>query len=60
MQDTLEDVSRNVSYTIDGNTVTFTYNDADTSPLSYTVQVKDNSASGNPHANGRTITYDFG
>ena len=60
MQDTLEDVSENVSYTIDGNTVTFTYNDADTSPLSYTVQVKDNSASGNPHANGRTITYDFG
>ena len=60
MQDTLEDVSENVSYTIDGNTVTFTYNDADTSPLSYTVQVKDNSASGNPYANGSTTVYDFG
>ena len=60
MQDTLKDVSENVSYTTEGNTAVFTYNDAETSPYSYTVQVKDNSASGIPHANGSTYTYDFG
>lgn len=58
--DTIQDVSENVTYEVSGNTITFTYNDTETSPTSYTIQVKDNSASGTPHADGRTKTYDFG
>lgn len=59
-KDTIQDVSENVTYEVFGNTITFTYNDTETSPTSYTIQVKDNSASGTPHADGRTKTYDFG
>lgn len=58
--DFLENVSENVTYELSGNTVTFTYKDAESSPTEYVIHVKDNSASGTPHANGRTITYDFG
>lgn len=58
--DTIKNVSENVTYEVSGNTITFTYNDTETSPTSYTIQVKDNSASGTPHADGRTKTYDFG
>ena len=58
-EDTIEDVSDTVDYEVSGNTVTFTYKDTKTSPMSYTIQVKDNSASGTPHADGRTKTYDF-
>lgn len=60
MQDTLENVSDNVSWSLEGSTITFTYKESDTAPASYMVQVKDNSASGTPHANGSTTTYDFG
>lgn len=56
----LTDVSDNVKYEISGNTVTFTYKDTESSPKEYSIQVKDNSASGNPHADGQTKTYDFG
>lgn len=58
--DSITNVSDTVTYEISGNTAIFTYKDTDTSPTGYTVQVKDNSASGTPRANGRTITYDFG
>ena len=58
--DFLENVSENVTYELSGNTITFTYEDAESSPTEYVIHVKDNSASGTPHANGRTITYDFG
>ena len=56
----LTDVSDNVKYEISGNTVTFTYKDTESSPKEYSIQVKDNSASGKPHADGQTKTYDFG
>lgn len=56
----LIDVSDNVKYEISGNTVTFTYKDTESSPKEYSIQVKDNSASGNPHADGQKKTYDFG
>lgn len=55
----LHDVSGNVTYTIADNTITFTYTDAVTAPAEYRVQVKDNSASGTPHADGSTHSYDF-
>ena len=58
--DFLGDVSKNVTYELSGNTITFTYEDAESSPTEYVVHVKDNSAPGKPYANGRTITYDFG
>ena len=58
-EDRISEVSDNVNYTISGNTLTFTYTNADTSPAGYTVQVKDNSASGNPSADGSTRKYDF-
>lgn len=60
MPDTLQNVSNNVTYELSGNTITFTYTDTETSPTGYTVQVKDNSASGTPRANGQTTVYDFG
>ena len=60
MSNTLENVSDNVTYELSGNTITFTYEDSATSPTEFTIQVKDNSASGTPHANGRTVTYDLG
>ena len=60
MSDTIENVSDNVTYELSGNTITFTYSDTATSPTAFTIQVKDNSASGTPHANGRTVTYDLG
>lgn len=56
----ITNVSDNVTYKISGNTITFTYTDTNTSPGKYTVQVKDNSASGKPHADGQKKTYDFG
>lgn len=56
----ITNVSDNVTYKISGNTVTFTYKDTESSPTEYTVQVKDNSASGTPHADGQKKTYDFG
>lgn len=58
--DSITNVSDNVTYKISGNTITFTYTDTNTSPGKYTVQVKDNSASGKPHADGQKKTYDFG
>ncbi len=57
--DMLENVSDSVEYTLSGNTVAFRYKDNSTAPAAYTVQVKDNSASGQPHADGATHTYDF-
>ena len=60
MSDSLENVSDNVTYEFSGNTITFTYIDTATSPTEFSIQVKDNSASGTPHANGRTVTYDLG
>lgn len=56
----ITNVSDNVTYEISGNTITFTYTDTNTSPGKYTVQVKDNSASGKPHADGQKKTYNFG
>lgn len=58
--DSITNVSNNVTYEISGNTVTFTYKDTESSPKEYSIQVKDNSASGKPHADGQTKTYDFG
>lgn len=58
--DSITNVSDNVTYKISGNTITFTYTDTNTSPGKYTVQVKDNGASGKPHADGQKKTYDFG
>lgn len=49
----------NVTAGRSGNTLVFTYTDTTTGPLSYTVIVKDNSASGVPVADGETHTYDF-
>lgn len=60
MSDTIQNVNGNVTYTISGNTIKFTYTDTATSPNQYTIQVKDNSAPGEPSANGQTISYDFG
>ncbi len=57
--DRISDVSDNVTYTISDNTITFTYTETATSPTEYSIQVKDNSASGTPHADGSTRTYDF-
>lgn len=55
----LENVSENVNYEISGNTINFTYKDSSTSPSGYTIQVKDNSASGTPLADGSSKKYDF-
>ena len=57
--DMLKNVSDSVEYALSGNTITFTYKENSTSPTGYTIQVKDNSASGIPHADGTTHTYDF-
>lgn len=59
MSDSLEDVSADVTYDITGNIIQFTYKDQNTSPAGYTIQVKDNSASGTPRADGETRTYNF-
>lgn len=58
--DSITNVSNNVTYKISDNTVTFTYKDTESSPKEYSIQVKDNSASGKPHADGQKKTYDFG
>lgn len=58
--DSITNVSDNVTYKISDNTVTFTYKDTESSPKEYSIQVKDNSASGKPHADGQKKTYDFG
>lgn len=58
--DMIGNISGDVQPAIEGNTVTFTYSDTTTSPAAYTVQVKDNSASGTPRADGETRTYDLG
>lgn len=60
MSDTLQNVNGDVEYELSGNTITFTYTDTRTSPAKYVIQVKDNSAVGEPNANGQTISYDFG
>lgn len=57
--DRISNVTDNVTYTITGNTLRFTYTETATSPTEYSIQVKDNSASGTPHADGSTRTYDF-
>ncbi len=57
--DRISNVSDNVTYTISDNTITFTYTETATSPTEYSIQVKDNSASGTPHADGSTRIYDF-
>ena len=57
--DMLENVNESVEYTLSGNTITFTYKDSSIAPTGYTIQVKDNSASGNPRPDGTTHTYDF-
>ncbi len=49
----------NVTTDINGNTLTVTYKDGETLPASYTLQVKDNSATGTPYATGETLTYRF-
>ncbi len=55
----IESVSGAVTYTFAGNTITFTYDDQTTSPKSFNVVVKDDSASGVPHADGVEKVYDF-
>ena len=58
-EDMLENVTDSVGYSLSENTITFTYKDSSMAPTEYTIQVKDNSASGNPHQDGTTHTYDF-
>lgn len=58
-EDMLKNVSESVEYTLSGNTISFTYKDSSVAPTEYTIQVKDNSALGNPHADGTAHTYDF-
>ncbi len=55
----MESVSDTVTYALNGNTITFTYVDQNTSPKSFEVVVKDDSASGTPHADGVEKVYDF-
>lgn len=51
--------SNNVTTSISGNTLNVTYTDQTTLPSSYSLQVKDNSATGTPYATGEVLTYDF-
>lgn len=59
-EEMISDVTDNVTYTLSENTMTFTYTDAKIAPKKYTLQVKDNSASGIARANGEKESYLFG
>lgn len=60
-EDDVKLISGNVQPSISGNTITFTYDDSETSPESYDIQVKDNSGLGSsPQADGETREYNFG
>lgn len=60
-EDDVKLISGNVQSSISGNTITFTYDDSETSPESYDIQVKDNSGLGSsPQADGETREYNFG
>lgn len=53
-------VSSNITATVGANnTISVAYNDTSTNPTSFTMIVKDNSASGVPVADGSTVDYDF-
>lgn len=59
-QSMITNVSDNITATVtDNNVINIAYTDTSTKPNGYTLQVKDNSASGVPSANGAVIAYDF-
>ncbi len=48
-----------VTTSFNENVITVVYQDQTTNPITYTIIVKDNSASGIPSANGTPISYNF-
>ncbi len=59
-QSMITGVSENITATVGANnTISVAYNDTSTNPTSFTLIVKDNSATGVPVADGSTKNFDF-